>query len=142
MLPDNVRQQFFQQKTGITVAESVILIAAVKPIERVGIRGLHTPMHYEHANKGRYFLPVNQIVEHRGGAVLDAVLENHDGSGPGRVILFGNVHPVIAEGPGKDLAGLKTIFCHLSFRNARLRLGIGRWLIIIGPEGGKGAECQ
>ncbi len=140
------RQQFFQQKTDIIIAEAIVFVTSIETIQGIGRKRFDASMHDEDANGNRHFLTVDQIVENDRCFVLNAVLKYHQAGGFGGVILLGHIDPIITRGPGKNYTVVEGIFGDFAFRHTFLRLGIGAGHIVIrcveGGDEGKGVQAD
>jgi hypothetical protein len=76
-------------------------------------------MHDENADDDRYFLLVNELIENSRGIELNAVLIDVDTGGPGRVVLPGDVHPVVADRAREDFALVEGVFRHFPLGSGR-----------------------
>ena len=98
-------QHLFEQEPHVVISQPVVFETAVEPVERLlGIVGLHPAMHDEHPNRHRHVAAGDQLVEHLRRVVLDAILVDVNAGGLCRVVLPGDVNPIIAVSAREDLA--------------------------------------
>lgn len=149
IFPANFGKDFVEEEFGVFVAERIVFDAAVVGIPVVEvIEILHAPGpgSDENSNRHRHLLFGDEIVHHDRKAndavgVLRAmaVLENEDAGGLGRVVLGGNVNPVIAKGVGEHLALEMDRAFNSSVRNSFLGERIGMSIVFLrrylGPVG-------
>jgi len=72
-------------------------------------------MHDEHADGHGHFALMNQLIEDLRSLVLYPILIDVQARRFGRIVLPGNIDPVIPNGSGKDLALLKRILGDFAF---------------------------
>ena len=130
-------EQLVDDQLGIFVVEGVVLDPAVGgAVAPIRIRGffLVGPVAGvdEDGDRDRHLASVDQVVEDGGNPVIPleseegvAVEEDHQGGGLGRVILGGDVDPVVAGGVGIDLAGQDHRADELALGDAGLGQGVG-----------------
>ena len=110
----HIGQELIQQETGVVIAQAIVFKAAVEAVQRIRALCLNPAMHDEHANGDGHLLLGDQPVKHLGRLVLDAILVHIHAGGRLAVILRRHIHPVIAVGPGVDLAVLERELQHLA----------------------------
>ena len=97
-------QDLLEQEPDVVVAQAVVLVAAVEPVQRLGRRRLDPPGRDEHADDDGHLLLVDQLIEDLRRLVLDAVLVDVQAGRLLRVVLLGDVDPVVAHRAREDLA--------------------------------------
>ena len=70
----SIRQQLFQQKPRVVIAQAIVFVTAIESIECVWGSRRHPAGHHEDTDRDRHLPLVDQSVEHRRGIPLDAIL--------------------------------------------------------------------
>ena len=136
----HLRQDFFEQKTGVLVAERIVLEAAIAArflarLRRGNLAGID-----KEADGHGHFLLRDEIVEHNrraeltvGVRVIAAVLKDHHARRFGRLVLLRHVNPVITFRARKNLAA-PMVFGDFAARHVFLRKRVRAELVVVGGE--------
>ena len=125
------RQNLFQQKPDVLIAERIIFETAVADRPRAGRHGWEAAGINENSNGDRQPPLMNQVIKDNGNPrvagladVAAPVLEDHHIRGLVRRELRRHIDPIIANGAGENCAAPLLLGDH-AVRHSRLALGIG-----------------
>src|ERR1700712_2275940 len=100
----NFRQDLFEDKSCISIAQAVKLEASVEPVQRCfSICRQYAPGVDKYPDSHGHFVLVDKIIKYSWRLPLYAILVHINTSGFGRIILCGHINLVFAPGTGKDL---------------------------------------
>ena len=131
-----MRQEFFQQKPDILVTQRVVFKTSILPGDLIWAGRRNFPWIDEQADGDWHLTTVNEIIEDRWRTkatlvihITSTVIEDHQTSGLGCLILSRHIDPIIADRPGKNVT-VPDIMMQDSPGHSRLGFGIWAQRII------------